>query len=102
VIITTTAVIGGSHTGGYTATITVKNTGTGTASNVTLTAATLGSATGTPLPQGPVNVAPGASTVFLVSYPGSVGLDNSAVSEKYSGTYTGGSFAASVRSVTLP
>ncbi|MGD0733082.1 MAG: protease pro-enzyme activation domain-containing protein, partial [Terracidiphilus sp.] len=48
VIITTTAVIGGSHTGGYTATITVKNTGTGTASNVTLTAATLGSATGTP------------------------------------------------------
>jgi hypothetical protein len=102
VIITTTAVIGGSHTGGYTATITVKNTGTGTASNVTLTAATLGSATGTPLPQGPVNVAPGSSTVFLVSYPGSVGLDNSAVSEKYSGTYTGGSFAASVRSVTLP
>jgi hypothetical protein len=31
-----------------------------------------------------------------------VGADNAVVAEKYSGTVTGGSFSASIRSVELP
>jgi hypothetical protein len=105
VVITTTAVVLGLHSAGYTATVTVANSGTGPATNVTLTSATLGSATGSPLPQtlgGTGTLAPGASHTFKVSFPGSAGADGAGVAEKYSGTYTGGSFSASVRSITLP
>jgi hypothetical protein len=102
VIITTSAVLFGSNSAGYAATITVKNTGTGAASNVSLNTATLGSTTGSTLPQSVASIPAGGSTVFSVSFPGSAGLDGAGVSEKYSGTYTGGSFSASVRSVTLP
>ena len=69
---------------------------------MTLTTATLGATTGTPLPQNLGAIAAGGSSTFTVSFPGSAGLDGAGVSEKYSGTYTGGSFSASVRSVTLP
>jgi len=99
---TATAVVTGSHASGYTLTITVKNTGTGTASNVVLTAATLGTTSGTPLPQTWGTIAAGGTGTFTVSFPGSVGLDGAGVAEKFSGTYTGGSFSASIRSITLP
>jgi len=102
VIITTSAVLSGSATAGYKATITVTNSGTGAASNVTLTSATLGTVTGTPLPQGPANIAASGSTTFTVNFSGTAGANGAGVAEKYSGTYTGGSFSASVRSVTLP
>jgi hypothetical protein len=102
VVITTTAIVSGSSTAGYTATITVQNTGTGPANNVTLNTGTLGSATGSPLPQTWGTIAAGGSGSFTVNYPGSAGADGVGVSEKYSGTYTGGSFSASIRSVTLP
>jgi len=100
--ITTSAVLGGSAADGYFANITITNSGAGAATNVTLTTATLGATTGTPLPQGPVSIAAGGSTTFTVSFSGSAGTDGAGVAEKYSGTYTGGSFSASVRSVTLP
>jgi polygalacturonase/sugar lactone lactonase YvrE len=99
---TTTSAITGSHSGGYTMTITVTNTGSGALTNVTLSAATLGSTSGTPLPQSLASIAAGKSDTFTVKFPGSVGLDGAGVAEKYSGTVTGGSFSASVRSVTMP
>ena len=102
VSITTTSAVTGTHGGGYTLTITVKNTGAGTVTNVTLNTGTLGSTSGTPLPQTISSIASGASGAFTLSFPGSVGIDGAGVAEKYSGTVTGGSFSASVRSVTLP
>jgi glucosylceramidase len=88
-------------------TITVSNVGTGTAQNVTLTSATLGTSAGTTEPTGPLpfnigNIAPGSTEVVNVNYaagqtPGAM------VIEKLAGTYTGsggnGSFNASFRAV---
>jgi hypothetical protein len=102
VVLTTTATLAGSSTSGYTATVTVQNTGTGPASNLTLTSATLGTATGSPLPQTWGTIAAGATGIFTVHYPGSAGANGAGVAEKYSGTYTGGSFGATIRSATLP
>ena len=102
VTLSATAAVSGSHSAGYTLTVTVKNTGSGTASNVVLTAATLGTTSGTPLPQTWGTIAAGGTGTFTVSFPGSVGLDGAGVAEKFSGTYTGGSFSASIRSITLP
>jgi len=102
VSLTATATVTGSHAGGYTMTISVKNTGTGPASNVVLSAATLGSTSGTPLPQTLSTIAAGGTGTFSVSVPGSAGADGAGVAEKFSGTYTGGTFSASIRSVTLP
>jgi len=102
VTLTTTATLTGSASSGYTATVTVQNTGTGPAANVTLTAATLGAATGSPFPQTWGTIAAGGSGSFTVNFPGSAGADGAGVAEKYSGTYTGGSFSASVRSAKLP
>jgi sugar lactone lactonase YvrE len=102
VSITNTSTLTGSHSAGYTLTITIQNTGTGPVPNLVLTSATLGTTSGSPLPQtwGTIPVA-GAAT-FTVAFPGSVGTDGAGVAEKYAGTYTGGSFSTSLRSVTLP
>jgi hypothetical protein len=103
--LTTSSTISGSATLGYTVTITVKNTGTGTVTGLSLTSATLGSySTSTALPQtiGTGTLAAGASTSIQVTFSGSAGANGAGVPEKYSGTCTGGSFSASVRSVTLP
>jgi hypothetical protein len=101
ITITATATLS-KVTGGYQATVTVKNTGTSPASNVVLSGATLGTTSGTPLPQTWGTLAGGAAVTFTVAFPGSAGADGAGVAEKLSGTYTGGSFAASIRSVTLP
>jgi hypothetical protein len=100
--LTTTTSVSGSHGGGYTLTITVKNTGSTPASNVVLTSATLGTTSGTPLPQTAASIAAGGTATFTVDVPGSAGVDGAGVAEKCSGTYTGGTFSASIRSVTLP
>jgi hypothetical protein len=102
VTLTTNSTVIGSHSTGYTATITVQNTGATAATNVTLNTVTLGTASGTPLPQTWGTIGAGGSATFMVSFPGSAGLDNAGVAEKISGTYTGGTFSASIRSVTLP
>ncbi|WP_213803920.1 lamin tail domain-containing protein [Granulicella sp. dw_53] len=83
--------------GGYQAVFTVKNSGTGTAQNVQLTSATLGSASGMPIPQPLGNIAPGASATGTVTFPAA----GATSVEKYSGTYTGGTFSGSIRA-TLP
>jgi polygalacturonase/pectin methylesterase-like acyl-CoA thioesterase len=101
--LTTSATVGGTHAGGYTMTITVKNTGTTAASNVTLNAASLGTVSGATLPQTWGSLAGGATATFTVTFPaGAVGLDGAAVAEKYSGSYAGGTYSASIRSVILP
>jgi hypothetical protein len=99
--LTTSAVLS-EVPGGYQAVITVTNTGTGPASNVALNTATLGPGAGSPLPQSVASLGAGSSTTFTVMFPSSVGSPGTGVAEKYVGTYTGGSFSASVRSVKLP
>jgi hypothetical protein len=100
-VITTSAVLS-AIAGGYQAVITVTNSGTGDATNLSLNTATLGSAAGSILPQSVGTLAAGTSTTFTVTFPASAGTSGTGVSERYSGTYTGGSFGASVRSVILP
>ncbi|MGA3133821.1 MAG: glycosyl hydrolase family 28 protein [Terracidiphilus sp.] len=102
VTLVTTSSVSGSHSAGYIATITVKNTGGSPASNVVLSAAMLGTTSGTSLPQTGGTIAPGGTATFMVAFPGSAGLDGAGVAEKLSGTYTGGTFAGNIRSVTLP
>jgi hypothetical protein len=102
VSVSATSTVTGSASTGYTLTISIKNTGTGTVSNVVLTAATLGTTSGSPLPQSLASIAQGATGIFTVNFPGSTGANGAGVAEKYSGTIAGGSFSSSLRSVTLP
>jgi uncharacterized repeat protein (TIGR01451 family) len=98
----TTASLVKLNNGAYMATVTIVNNGTGTAQNVTLTAATLGPAAGAPTPQSLGNIVPGGGFVITtVTYPSNAGNSGDTVIEKYSGTYTGGSFGSSLR-VRLP
>ena len=99
VVLNTSAVIGGSAGSGYTVTYTVTNTGTGSASNVVLTTATLGGVAGSPLPASLGTIASGGSASVTLSFPGSVGADNSRSSAAFAGTYTGGAFSGSIRAV---
>jgi uncharacterized protein len=86
--------------GGYQATVTVKNNGTGTAQNVQLTGATLGSATGVAIPQTLGDIAPGGgSVVTTVTFPSTAGASGAAAAERYTGSYTGGTFGGSIRAV---
>jgi hypothetical protein len=102
VTITTTATVSAIFSG-YKAVITVTNNGNIAANNVTLTTAILGTAGGTPLPQNIGTLAAGASNTITVTFPeASVGPPGLGVPEKYEGTYTGGSFGASIRTVILP
>jgi sugar lactone lactonase YvrE len=100
ITLTTTATLS-KVTGGYQATVTITNTGSVTASNVQITAATLGAATATTLPVSVGNIASGGSAQVVIAFPATAGADHQAVVEKYSGAYTGGTFAASIRA-TLP
>ncbi len=101
ITLTTTATLA-KESGGYQATVTITNTGSATAVNVQITSATLGSATANSLPVSfgsiPGN---GGSVKMVLTFPSSAGADGAAAAEKYSGTYTGGSFLASIRA-TLP
>lgn len=102
VSLTTTSSVSGSNAAGYTLKITITNTGSAPATNVTLTAATLGSATASPLPQTGGTIAAGGTFTFTVAVPGGAGPDGAGVAERVSGTYTGGTFSGNIRSVTLP
>jgi hypothetical protein len=86
--------------GGYQATVTVKNNGTGTAQNVQLTGATLGSAAGAAIPQMLGDIAPGGgSAVVTVTFPSTAGVSGAATVERFTGSYTGGTFGGSLRAV---
>jgi len=88
--------------GAFQATVTITNNGTGGASNVQLTTATLGAAAGSPLPSNLGTIAGGgASASAVITFPASAGTSGNAVVAKYSGTYTGGTFTSSMH-VVLP
>jgi hypothetical protein len=98
----TTTTLAAQSDGSYLGTVTVTNTGTGTAQNVVLTSAVLGSASGTPGSQPLVSIPPnGGTATATVAFPASAGAPNSASVVKLAGTYTGGTFGGSSR-VTLP
>jgi len=87
---------------GYQAIVTVINSGTGTAQDVQLIGAALGSASGTPLPASLGDIHPGASASVIINFPFSSGAPKAATVEKFSGTYAGGGgFTSSLRA-TLP
>jgi len=87
--------------GGYQALVTVKNNGTGTAQNVTLTGAILGSTGGSPVPSPLGDVQPGTSASVMIVFPASAALPGSSTVERFTGTYTGGTFGGSIR-VVIP
>ncbi|HEU5340656.1 SMP-30/gluconolactonase/LRE family protein [Edaphobacter sp.] len=99
-LVTTTA-LALQNDGSYQATVTVSNTGGSTAQNVVLTGVSVGSASGTPVPQSLGNIAPGGFVTSVVSVPASAGAPGSAAVVKATGTYTGGTFGGSFRT-TLP
>jgi glucuronoarabinoxylan endo-1,4-beta-xylanase len=88
-------------------TLTITNSGTGTAQNVQLTSASLGTSVGSTMPTGPLpftigDVAPGSSEVVYVNYAAGQTPGSTAI-EKITGTYTStsgnGNFGASFRTV---
>jgi hypothetical protein len=99
VSLTTTSTLSKNADGSYQMVVTVKNNGNGTASNVQLTGATLGSASGSPLPQSLGDIAPGGSASATLTFPSSAGADGATVAERLTGTYTGGTFGGSSRAV---
>jgi hypothetical protein len=80
-------------------TVTVRNTGTLPAANVTLTTAKLGATNGTPLPQSLGSIAPGGSASVVVNFTNST--PGAASTLSVGGTYTGGSFSSTGR-ITIP
>jgi hypothetical protein len=96
-LVTTAAL---SQTGsGYQAVVTVTNTGTGTAANVQLNTANLGSTSGTVPAVSMGNLAPGASNSVTVTFPATAGVPGAGTVEKFAGTYTGGTFGGSLRAM---
>lgn len=88
--------------GSYQATVKITNSGTGTAQNVTIAAAALGPAKSLQaLPAALANIDPSGSITAVFTFPSTAGAPGAASVLKLGGTYTGGSFAGSIR-VTLP
>lgn len=99
-LVTTSSLVLSSD-GSYQALVKVTNDGTGTAQDVEITGATLGSAAGTALPIAVGNVQPGASAVVPVAFPANAGNPGALAAERLTGTYTDGAWGASFR-VSLP
>jgi hypothetical protein len=99
----TTASLTQLSDGSYQATVTVTNVGTGTAQKVVLTSATFGAASGTPVPQPLIDLAPGGIAVTTLTIPATAGTAGAPIVERFTGTYvqgnTTGTFGANVRSV---
>ena len=97
-LVTTTVL--STVSGGYQAVVTVTNNGNGTAQNVELTSASLGTAAGSVLPAS-LQTIPGAggSAMVTLTFPSSAGADGAGVVERLAGTYTGGTFGGSFRAI---
>jgi hypothetical protein len=83
------------------ATMTLANSGGADALDVALTAAKIGTTSGSPLPQSLGTIPAGASVQTTVTFPGTVGAVGAASSITVSGTFTGGTFSNTAR-ITLP
>jgi len=98
----TTSTLTRQGDGSYLATVVVTNNGSGSVQNVQLSGATLGTATGSPLPYLIGNIGPnGGRATLTVSFPSTAGAPGANSVEKLTGTYTGGTFSGGSR-VTLP
>jgi sugar lactone lactonase YvrE len=98
--LTVTSTITKAAAGQYTAAVTITNSGTSTASAVTLTSAKLGGIAGA-FTSSPVTLQAGASTTVTAQFTSSTLSSGAAAVQIYGGTYTGGTFSVSSR-VTLP
>ncbi len=88
--------------GSYVETITITNSGSGSATSTQVTAASLGAATTTTaLPVSYGDIAAGSSVSHTFTFPASAGASGSRAVQKYSGTYSNGTFGVSLRT-TLP
>ncbi|HMF62771.1 MAG TPA: lamin tail domain-containing protein [Edaphobacter sp.] len=94
-----TSVVLSKVEGGFQAIVTVKNNGTGTAQSVQLTGATMGNAIGTPLPAVLGDIAPGGTASLVETFTFSAGASGVAAAERYTGTYTGGTFGGTIRAI---
>ena len=90
--------------GSFEAAVKITNVGTGTAQNVVLSGATMGSATGSPNPlsslpeaAGSGSLAPGGYIIVPLNYSASAGVSGSIALQRYNGTYNGGTFGGSFR-----
>ncbi len=97
--LSTSATLAELGDGSYQATVTVKNDGSAIAQDVQLTGATLASAAGSPSPTALGTIQTGNSAVATILFPSSAGTPGTGVVERYTGTYTGGSFGGSIRAV---
>ena len=97
IVLTTTGFLSERTGGGYLLTVTVTNNGTGLAQAVVLSGVTVGAGAGTPLPQSLGSIQPGGSATVTVTIPSTAGSSGSAVVERISGSYSGGSFGGSLR-----
>lgn len=86
---------------GYSETVTVTNKGTAVVSSVLVTSATLGSAAGANLPALLGDLQPNQAASVTLTFPPSAGADYTATVARVAGTYSGGTFGASLRT-TLP
>ena len=102
VSLTTTATLTQLGDGSYQATTFVSNNGTGTAQNVVLSTAVLGSVAGTPAPKAVGDIPAGRFVSTVLTFPASAGAPGTAVVERYSGSYTGGTFVGSFRAFLPP
>jgi glucuronoarabinoxylan endo-1,4-beta-xylanase len=102
----TTATLQKLGDGSFQAAVKIANNGTGTAQNVELNTALLGSATGAPapgaaLPQTVGSIAPGGFLIVPLNFPSSAGTSGSSTTDHFTGAYTGGTFGGGSR-IVLP
>ena len=102
VTLVTTATLTMLGDGSYQATVYLSNNGTAPAQGVVLATASLGSAAGTPAQLALGNIPAGGIASTALTFPASAGASGTAVVERYSGSYNGGTFGGSMRAVLPP
>ncbi len=86
---------------GYSETLTVTNKGTAVAPSVLVTSTTLGAAAGATLPALLGDLQSNQSASVTLTFPASAGAPHAPAAERVAGTYSGGTFGATLRT-TLP
>jgi len=87
--------------GNIQATLTLSNIGYNSATNVSITKATLNGVAATNLPASGGSIAAASNGTASLTFPGSAGTSGQVVSLKVSGKFTGGTFSGALK-VTLP
>lgn len=92
--------------GSFQVALRIANNGAGTAQNITLSSGVMGSAQAAPTPLstlpeavGTGSLAPGGYTVIPLNFSAGAGASGTTVLQRYTGTYSGGTFGGSFRTV---